>query len=92
MSPALISGVALNALLALAIRNPQAPWLDLLLGVLIIPQLIGLSLIALGQRRYGGRIVLVSALMMIPMGFVAAFAARRLLEDLDREAFELETA
>lgn len=92
MHPALVVGVLLNTLLAFFVRNPEMPGLDVLLAVLLAPQYVGLILIAAGRRRWGARVVLISTLLLIPIGLVAAFGARQLLEDLDREAFELETA
>ena len=49
---------------------------------------IGAALIAAGRRKVGAIVVLVGSLPQVPIGLIAAWGARTVLDTLAREDFE----
>ena len=63
-------------------------WLVGLMLALALLQLAGVGLAATGQKRLGGILVIVGGLFFIPIGMVACFGGRRLMDEEATEAFE----
>ena len=80
------TGTAANAAFtALVWADPDLAPIGAVLAVLLFPQLLGLVLFWTGCRRAGARLVLVAAIAFVPLGLIAAVAARHALDDLLRQ-------
>lgn len=88
MNPLLTIGVALTwGLAALLFASVGGHLLTVSLVVLAATQSVGLVLIAAGRRQLGAWLVLWPAFLVVPTGLVAAFGARRVLDEQAMDRF-----
>lgn len=86
----IVLGMPVGSLISAALLlEPDRFGLAVVLFGFVLLQLLGSTLILSGVRRAGAILVLVGNLAFVPAGLIGALGARRLLDDLARDEFEL---
>jgi hypothetical protein len=89
MNTQLVLGTALNLALAAVVKlTGEYSWLGTVLLAFGLVVVLGLGLVAAGQRKAGAYVVLVGSIAFVPLGIVAIFGARKLLDELGQEQFQ----
>lgn len=78
----MILGVALQLLVSASLFASRAlpPAFALVFAGFAGLSLLGAALVTAGQLRFGGRLVLISSLAFVPIGFIAILGARKALD------------
>ena len=90
MSIAIIGLIVLTLIDLIGLAGGEFP--GLMLGMLAITGVgwIGVVLAAAGQRKAGAYMVAAAGLIHVPIGLIAAFGAKKLLDEHDRDLFEAQ--
>ena len=90
INPMMIIGVIVNFLIALSLSvNPELPsimWIILTLWAAI--GILGIILTAAKPSKVGPIVVIVSAILFVPIGLIAALGARKAMDELTKAEFE----
>ena len=93
MNPLLVSGIGLTwAAAAFLFSVAGLHPLTAVLLALALVQTVGLGLVASGSRVLGAHLVLWPAVLTIPTGLLAAFGARRVLDQASLDRFNRRSA
>ena len=84
--------IANSAVTAVYWDDPELRWLGYGLAGCVLVQVLGIILALCGGRRIGAWMVLIGSAVLIPIGFIGALGARRVLDALTHEEFETRRA
>lgn len=89
-NPMMIAGVALNMLVAFSVyQSPEFPYiLGIILVLFGLIGIIGVIITATLPSQVGPFLVIISAVAFLPIGFLAAFGARKARDEMTRAEFE----
>jgi len=79
-------GILANALLVAAVWS-EIPVLGAVLMLANLVAVAGAALVLGGQRKLGARTVVAGSILFVPLGLIAVFGARRLLDDVAEDEF-----
>lgn len=89
MGGLIIFGIVINATITVVLgaSGEFPPILVAIMASFSALSILGAIMIGRGQRRLGARMIFIGALPFVPIGLIAVFGAREVLDELKREAF-----
>lgn len=91
MNPMLIAGVVINGFVTLAASSSGGypDGLILVMGLFVALSVVGLIVIATGNKRLGAILAMIGCVIFVPIGLIGVFGGRKILDELKKEEFEV---
>lgn len=80
-------GIAIHIFLSVSVSD-QYPVLAIIMGLSTAVTVLGAVLLATGIRRVGAIMVIVGSVPFVPIGLIPILGARRVLDQINEEAFQ----
>ncbi len=88
INPAMYIGVVMHTIITLSFfGDPDYSFLAYFVGAIVIANLIGIALIAANNKKLGAWIFLISSAILVPIGFIGAMGARKILDEEKQKEF-----
>lgn len=88
----MIAAAIIHTLLTLFLSvDPEYSFLALFTGAIVLTNLLGMALIASGHKKTGAKIFMLSSLLLVPIGAIGAFGARKIIDQEAKEKFYTQT-
>lgn len=86
IKPQMIAAVVIHALIALSfLGDPEYSFLFYFVAAIVLANVIGILLIVSDKKTLGAKVFLISSAVMVPIGLIGAFGARKILDERKKE-------
>lgn len=84
----MIIGLVIHIVIALSyLGAPDYPFLIYFAGSIVLANVIGLFVIASGNKLLGAKIFMISSAILVPIGLIGAMGARKIIDEEKRKNF-----
>ncbi len=84
----MIIAIIVHSIIALSfLADPEYSFLSIVVGVLVLINIIGVVLIQSGKKMAGAKVFLVASALMVPIGLIGVFGARKIIDEETRKNF-----
>lgn len=88
INPQMIVATIVHAVIGVfMIDDPHYGGLAIVIGAIVMFNIIGILLVVMGYKVAGARIFMIASIILVPIGLIGVFGARKILDKVKKDKF-----